>query len=412
MKRLFWLAAGAGCCVVVLLWIGRWWQGPVVFGYQVQQQPLVQTLVASGRVDAFARVQIGSPITGVLLARNVSEGASVAPGEVLATLRAEDLSAAVDEAAAAVAELQQSSRPQAQVALREAQTRLEQISRETQRRKALQAKQLLAAEAVEQAIQAETLARIAVEQAQLVAKSLASGKAKEAAALARLASAKAQLDKTNIRTQVAGRVLTRNAEPGDLIQPGRVLFEIARIGAPEVILQLDEKNLALLKLGQTATCIADAYPATPFTAQVDFIAPGVDAQKGTVEVRLSLNSAPNFLREGMTVSVNIETGRRQQALVVINSALTTLEGTSTQDGKNAQVWVVSHGKLDKRQVELGLRGLTHTEVVAGLQAGDWVMAAAATAKAPMVAGRRVRLVAATGTDYGLASRNELPFQLD
>ena len=73
-------------------------------------------------------------------------------------------------------------------------------------------------------------ARTAAEQAQLAANSLGAGQANEAAALARVANARAQLAKTMIRAEVAGRVLTRNAEPGDLVQPGRVLFEIARAG--------------------------------------------------------------------------------------------------------------------------------------------------------------------------------------
>ncbi len=54
-----------------------------------------------------------------------------------------------------------------------------------------------------------------------------------------------------MRAEVAGTVLIRNAEPGDLVQPGRVLFEIARNGDTEILLPLDEKNLGVIKLGQT-----------------------------------------------------------------------------------------------------------------------------------------------------------------
>src|SRR5690606_10578779 len=134
---------------------------------------------------------------------------------------------------------------------------------------------------------------------QLSARALAAGGANEVAARARLASARAQLAKTTIRSEVAGTVLTRNAEPGDLVQPGRVLFDIARTGDTEILVPLDEKNLAVLALGQEAQCIADAYPARPFPATVTFIAPRIDPQGGTVDIRLTVNPPPDFLRQDM-----------------------------------------------------------------------------------------------------------------
>lgn len=339
----------------------------------------------------------------MVVERRVREGDVVSPGDVLAVLRADDLVAAVKEAEAALAELRQSSRPQAQAALGEAQARLEQASREARRRLQLLDKKLIAREAVEQADQAATVARTAARQAELAARALDAGQAAEAAALARLANARAQLAKTTIRAEVAGTVLTRNAEPGDLVQPSRVLFEIARTGGTEVLVPLDEKNLEVLQLGQPAICIADAYPARPFPAQVDFIAPSVDPQRGTVDVRLTVNPAPAFLREGMTVSVNLETGRRDNALVVPNDVLVAV------NGQRAEVWVVVDGQVARREVQLGLRGLTQTEITEGLQAGDWVLA---DTQAPVTEGERVRVIAATVDRVDSSSRNELPAQLD
>ena len=404
MKRRLLLIGIALLGLAVLAWGGiRVMQGPAVAGYQVTMRPLVQTVVATGRVAALSRAQVGSPVTGVVIERRVKEGDAVSPGDVLAVLRADDLVAAVQEAEAALAELRQSSRPQAQAALREAQARLVQASREAQRRRDLLARQMISREAMEQAVQAETIARTAAEQAALTARALSAGQANEAAALARVASARAQLAKTTIRAEVAGTVLTRNAEPGDLVQPGRVLFEISRAGDTELLVPLDEKNLEVLALGQLATCIADAYPAVPFKAKVGFIAPGVDAQRGTVDVRLTVNPAPAFLREGMTVSVNVETGRRDNALVVSNDALAAVEG------QRAEVWVVVDGRAARREVQLGLRGLTQTEVTAGLRAGDWVLA---DAQASVAEGARVRVTTATAKGADSRTRNELPARLE
>jgi HlyD family secretion protein len=400
------LIIGSTCVVLAVLVWGGWrvWQGPVLAGYEVVARPLVQTVVATGRVAAVSRAQVGSQVSGVVVERRVMEGDLVSPGDVLAVLRADDLVAAVQEAEAALAELRESNRPQAQAALREAQARLDQASREAERRRDLLAKQLISREAMEQAVQAETVARAGFEQARLAASSLDAGQANEVAALARVANARAQLEKTTIRAEVAGTVLTRNAEPGDLVQPGRILFEIARTGGTEILVPLDEKNLEVLAIGQEATCTADAYPARPFKAVVGFIAPGVDPQRGTVDVRLPVDPAPDFLREGMTVSVNIETGRRDSALLVANDALTVV------DGDRAEVWVVADGRVARRQVQLGLRGLTQTEITAGLQAGDWILA---DAQAAVAEGNRVRVKAFSGgASIDSRTRNELPARLE
>ena len=405
MKRRAWLVIVCLALLAVAWGVLQRLRGPAIDGYRVEARPLVQTVVATGRVVAVSRAQVGSPVTGVVIERRVREGDAVQPGDVLAVLRADDLEAAVREAEAAVAELQQSTRPQAQAALREAESRLSQASREANRRRDLFKRQLIARETLEQAVQTETVARAAAEQARLSARSLASGNASETAARARLANARAQLAKTTIRAEVAGTVLTRNAEPGDLVQPGRVLFEVARAGATEILVPLDEKNLEVLAIGQPAMCVADAWPSRPFPAKVGFIAPSVDPQRGSVDVRLEVSPVPDFLRQDMTVSVNVETGRRERALVVPNDALSAVEGN------RAIVWRVANGRVMRRQVELGLRGLTSTEVTAGLQSGDWILADGA---AQVSEGDRVRLVANALPHEAVdtATRKELPARLD
>ncbi|PWF49122.1 efflux RND transporter periplasmic adaptor subunit [Massilia glaciei] len=403
MKRFLVLSTVAALAFGALAWVlVQKTRGPALAGYQVAARPLVQTVVATGRVAAVSRAQVGSAVTGVVLARRVREGDLVRPGDVLAVLRADELAAAVREAQAALAQLQQSTRPQAQASLRAAQVRLEQASREAKRRRDLFAQRMITRETMEQAVQAETLARSAVEQAQLTARSLVAGNPGEAAARARVASAEAQLAKTTIRAEVAGTVLTRNAEPGDLVQPGRVLFEIARSGDTEILVPLDEKNLEVLAIGQAAMWVADAYPLRPFPARVGFIAPSIDPQRGTVDVRLTVAPVPGFLRQGMTVSVNVETGRRGSAIVVPNDAL------AATDGSQAALWLVEDGRATRRQVRLGLRGLTQTEVTAGLRVGDWILA---DAEAALAQGGRVRVVA-TGLGADPATRKELPVKLD
>ena len=175
MKRPLAVASAA----LLLLALGaaalRYWQGPRLAAYPVESRPLVQTVVATGRVVSVSRAQVGSEITGVLLERRVREGDHVQAGDILAVLRADDLTAGVREAEAALAQLHESVRPQALAAVRQAEAQLDQASRETQRRRQLFQRQLIARETLEQAEQAETVARTAAERARLAAQSLAAG---------------------------------------------------------------------------------------------------------------------------------------------------------------------------------------------------------------------------------------------
>lgn len=117
-----------------------------------------------------------------------------------------------------------------------------------------------------------------------------------------------------------------SVKPGDLVQPGRTLLEIARADSREIVVALDEKSLAPLRLEQVAQAVAAAYPAAPVPARVSFIAPAVDASRGTVDIHLDLTADAPFLRQGMMVSVNIETARLARVLVLPNDALHDLQG--------------------------------------------------------------------------------------
>jgi HlyD family secretion protein len=359
-----------GIAILLLAAVGlyRWWQGPQVPAYQLQPTDLIQNVVATGRVISTSRAQVGSEITGIVTERRVKEGDRVHPGDILIVLRADDLMAKEKEAQAALDQLRLARRPQAIAALAQAESQFAQATRETKRRTELLEKQSIAQEAVEQSKNALATARAAVEQARLLVQSLAPDESEERILKERLAAAQAMLLKTVIRSEVSGTILTRNVEPGDLVQPaGKVLLEIARAGDTEILIPLDERNLATLALGQSATCVADAYPDKYFDARVNFIAPTIDPQRGTVDIRLKVDPVPEYLRQDMTVSVNILTGQVNQALAVPNDALLNIRGTQ------ADVMVVRDGRAQRVGITLGLRGLAHSQASSGLTPGEWVV---------------------------------------
>ncbi|MDF2446126.1 MAG: rane protein [Moraxellaceae bacterium] len=343
-------------------------RGPELPGYVVEARPLVQRVVASGQVSSQSLARVGSEITGVVQARHVREGDAVRPGQLLLELQADEQQARVREAEAALRQLATSRRPQAEAQVKEAESNLAKAAGERARREELFARGLLSAEQREQARNAEVAARAGRDQARLQLGALGSGGAEEQVLRQRLEQARAALAKTKIHARVAGIVQTRDVEPGDLVQPGRTLLEIARADSREIVVALDEKSLAPLALGQGAQVVADAFPERVLPARVSFIAPSVDAARGTADVHLELAAPADFLRQGMTVSVNIETARADRALVLPNDALRTLQGD------RASVLRVQGGKVESVPVRLGLRSTTLSEIREGLKAGDAVLA--------------------------------------
>ncbi len=365
IRRALFLIIPALLLAAWVIW--RQLQGPELPGYRLETRPLVQRVVASGEVDSQSLAQVGSEITGVVAVRHVRESDAVKAGDLLLELRDDEQRARLREAEAALQQLIDSTRPQAQATLREAENNLEQADRERQRRETLFERKLLASEPLEQARRAALTARVVRDRARFAASAVAEGGSEEQVLRQRLEAARANLAKTRIHAQVDGIVQTREVEPGDLVQPGRILLTIARAGSSEILLPLDEKNLAPIELGQAARIIADAYPDRVLPARVSFIAPSVDTARGTIDVHLDLLEPADFLRQGMTVSVNIETGRREQALVLPNDAL------RARDGTRAQVLRINDGVVERVSVRLGMLGTALSEVSEGLAVGDLVL---------------------------------------
>jgi HlyD family secretion protein len=157
-------------------------------------------------------------------------------------------------------------------------------------------------------------------------------------------------------------------EVGDAVQPGRVLIEVALDGPTEVVAFPSEENLPLLREGARAIVSADAFPSDSIPARVRSVAPVVDPSQGTVEVRLSLDDPPAYLRPDMTLSVSIEGGVREGAHVL------PLEAVRGLGAGAPWVAVVRDGRLERRAVLLGLRGAEFIEILGGVEPGEAIAA--------------------------------------
>ena len=354
---------------------------PEAVAVAAESAPLVRTLQFAARVSTLSRVDVGSTVTGRVQEVLVMEGAQVAAGEVLVRLDGRELQAALAQAEANERQaqarldgLRSTGRLSAQASVAQAESVLVAARADLQRTQGLVAQGFLSQSRLDEARRA-----LAVAQAQLDAAraqrdanaetgaDVAQAQAQLALATAARRSAQVRLQETEIAAPAQARVLSRSVEPGQIVQPGRALLTLALSGPLQLVAQVDERYLEQLAPGQPANVLADAFPTLVFKAQVLSIAPLVDAQRGAVEVKFALlPSVPDFLREDMTVSIEVETARRDQALALPLSAL-------RGDGAEPTVWVARDGLVEAREVRLGLRTLASVEVTDGLGAGEMVL---------------------------------------
>jgi HlyD family secretion protein len=372
--------------------------GPKVEVATVLRRDVVQSVVASGRVSAPYRVDIGSQVVGTVAQVPVAEGQSVKAGEVLITLEASEARAGVKQAEVAVAQaearlrqLRELQLPVADQALRQAEANLANAQVQYERNKRLYESGFVGKSVLDDAQRTLDVARTQVDTARKqveTAQPSGSDTAIAVAALeqarANLQAARAKLSYTTIAAPWDGTLIARDVERGDVVQPGKVLMVLSPAGETQIVLQIDERNLSRLALGQKALASADAYPAERFPAELVYINPGVDAQRGTVEVKLRVPAPPAYLKQDMTVSADIEVGRSGDTLALPSDAVRDAGGPSP--------WVlrVSNGRAERRAVKIGLRGNGVVEIREGLAAGDLVVPAA---QPRIKDGQRLRAVA-------------------
>lgn len=382
--------------LLALAVLAHWWRGTPSDAVLAQPQALVRTLQFSARVASQTRVDLGSTLTGRVEAVLVDEGAAVKQGQVLLRLESQELAAALAQAeaaerqaAAGLAGLRSTGQVSAQAAVSQAEAAARAAQAAWARTQQLVAQGFLSDAALDEARRAREVAQAQLASAQAQARASgergsdqAQAQAQLAAAQAASQAARAKLAQTELLAPADGRVLLREVEPGQIVQPGKALLGLALAGPVEIVAQVDERFLDQLRAGQGASVVADAFAGQRFAARVLSIAPAVDAQRGSIEARLALQgAAPDFLREDMTLSVEVETARREGALVLPLAALRA----PAADGAPT-VLVSQDGYARERSVQLGLRTLQAFEVVDGLAEGEQVLLGAA-----LQAGQRVRV---------------------
>ena len=161
-----------------------------------------------------------------------------------------------------------------------------------------------------------------------------------------------------------GIVLERNAVEGMRAQPGDVLFRVADTSVVWAMIDVAERDLGTLAVGQAVIVKARSFPNREFAGKISVIYPQVNRETRTARVRIELSNTDGALLPDMYVDAQINTGSPQPVLTIPESAV-------MDTGTRQAVFIDrGEGRFEPREVKIGHRGDGYVEVRDGVTEGE------------------------------------------
>ena len=389
-RRWPWLLAVAGIVIVgTVLWmlVARL-GGAVEVETDIATRPpsvaaASSVLDASGYVVARRQATISSKVTGKVLEVLVEEGMRVEKDQIVARL--DDTT---QQAQLAVAEARAEA---SRAALAEISAQLRNARQERDRQRDLAGRGLTSQAALDntEAVFDELAAR------------LETGRENVDVADSNVLLAKDALSNMTIRAPFAGMVVTKNAQPGEMISPISAGGGFTRTGictiidndSLEIEVDVNEAYIQRVVPEQRVSAVLDAYPDWRIPAEVIAIIPTADRQKATVRVRIGFLERDNRVLRDMGVKVSfLESASPTGTAPEVQGVM--IPGAALRSDENGDfVWIVRNGAVERRSVDLGgPRDRPQVLIKTGLVAGDSVVSAAG---APLSPGQAVKTTKGT-----------------
>jgi RND family efflux transporter MFP subunit len=326
-------------------------------------------LNASGYVVARRMATVSAKVTGKIEEIYVEEGMEVKKDQVLARLDPVNIETVLTMAER---ELDASRRN-----LAETEVRLAEARRTLARNEEL-VKQKLISEAALDTARADVNA---------LAARLEASKAQVKVSESQVAMRKIDYDDLQVRAPFAGVVISKDAQPGEIVSPMSAGGGFTRTGiativdmdSREIEVDVNEAYINRVKPDQRVEATLDAYPDQSLQAHVINIVPTADRTKATVRVRIGFDKLEPQILPDMGIKVRFLDDQPVQASTTQGPRIRVPTVAIQREGTDAFVWIVNDGRVERRAVTLGPESEGGTEVLAGVNSGEELVS-------PVVAG--------------------------
>jgi HlyD family secretion protein len=327
-------------------------------------------LNASGYVTPRRRATEAAKVTGLVEQVYAEEGLQVKAGQVLAVLDCSQPDAALNSA--------KRDRDATAAALSDLEVQLANADRELTRAKSMR--------------DAGINSQQNLDAAQTAADSLRSKitltREQTRAAEARITVAQQDVDNCTVRSPYDGKVVSKDAQRGEIVSPVSAGGGFTRTGIATVVdmksleveVDVNESYIARVKPGQKVISTLDAYPDWQIPSTVRTVIPTADRQKATVKVRVSFDQLDPRILPDMGVKVaflgddpSAGKAKGSEARAIIPASAVRKEGAASV------VYTVKQQKLERHAVTLGATRGSDVEIMAGLSPGDSVVVRGAEA---------------------------------
>ena len=318
-------------------------------------------LNASGYVVARRMATVSSKVTGKVLEIYVEEGMEVKKDQILARLDPVNTSTMLTMAER---ELEASRR-----SLTEIEVRLAEARRNLERNETL----------VKQQLVSQTALDTSRAEANALAARLAASEAQVKVSESSLAMRRIDYNDLNVRAPFTGVVISKDAQPGEMISPMSAGGGFTRTGiativdmdSREVEVDVNEAYINRVKNNQRVEATLDAYPDAPLAAHVINIVPTADRTKATVRVRIGFEKLEPQILPDMGIKVRFLEDRPAEPAAVNSGPRIRVPAVAVQQIDGASyVWVVSDGRVERRAITVGPESEGTIEIRAGVISGD------------------------------------------
>jgi RND family efflux transporter MFP subunit len=319
-------------------------------------------LNAAGYVTARRRATVSSKITGKVVQVNIEEGMAVREGQVVARLD-DETQRAVVALAEAQAEAARRNVNESEVRLNEARINLDRVTK-------------LVGIGYSTAAEVDT-ARAAVDSLQA---RIQAAREQVRVAEQQIALERTNLDNTIIRAPFKGVVISKDAQPGEMVSPVSAGGGFTRTGigtivdmeSLEIEVDVNESYINRVSPEQAVTAVLDAYPDWQIPARVITTIPSADRQKATVLVRIAFMELDPRILPDMGVKVTF-LRENEDAAPAARPVTLVPKAAIKADGSQSYVFVVTNERADRRAITAGGSDGDRVEVIAGLNAGERVV---------------------------------------
>jgi len=305
----------------------------------VERSDIESTLSVSGTISALPNqdVRVSSLVPGRVAHMLVAEGDRVTEGQVLAN---------IDD------RLFHDQVRQAQGAVDQAKANMENSDLSFQRNQRLLNRGIAAQKDFEDA---RTQAAV--------------NKALLAQSEAALSLAQLNLTRTDVRSPLTGMVVKRLLSAGEQVDgtAAQPIFEVANTSEVELYGNVPALYLQKIRVGESLSISADAFPGKEFQSHIVAISPAVDPTTNVGLVRIRIANGAGLLRLGMFLTATVPLETHRKALVAAVQAV-----YRDQDG-NPQIYRVDGEKAEAVPVKLGLETKDRVELLSGAKEGDTII---------------------------------------